>query len=418
MKGTPIHQIAAQLGISSHIYAQVSGYQIDSRSVLQNNLFFAIIGEKHDGHDFLREVKERGALGAVISKTYLGPDYGLILLPVDDVAASLRDLAKTSLLHLPVKIVGITGSVGKTTTKDFVATLLEGKYRVGKTLHSQNSKLTLPLTVLNRDLAIEVLVLEMGMSEPGDIERLIDIAPPDIAVVTRIALAHAAFFPGGLLEIAKGKGAIFSHPKTKLAIFDPTFLDYFTGEILCEKRVFSGASFVSRFKEPHILHNFWAAISVARAMEMSDAEIEKQIPHLQLPKMRFEEFDKNGIHFINDAYNANPASMRSALFSFSSMKRGGKKIAVLGTMKELGSFSESQHREIGLYARALVDHLLVLGEEAKPLFDAFLDAKKPAEFFLDLKNLALRLKEIAKKGDVVLIKGSRSMNMEKILDDL
>lgn len=416
MRGMQIGQIAEQVGLVSGCDLQVSGYQIDSRNIRPGDLFFALKGEKNDGHDFLEEVRKKGAIGAVVAKSYSGPDYGLVLLKVEDVAFSLRDLARISLLGSSLQIVGITGSVGKTTTKDFTATLLEGKYRVGKTLQSQNSKLTLPLTVLNRSHDIEVLVLEMGMSEPGDIQRLVEMAPPDIAVITHVALAHAAYFPGGLPEIAKGKGEIFSHPKTRMAIFDREFLK-FGIEIHCEKQIFSPADFDGMpFKEPHILHNLGAAIEVARAMKMSDEEIQKQIPHLQLPKMRFEQLKKDGIHFINDAYNANPESMRAALFSLGMIKTDGKRIAVLGTMKELGSFSHSQHQEIGRFAQKYVDHLLVLGEEARPLVDTFCEEKQLGEFFLNHKEIARRLKEIAKDGDVVLIKGSRSMNMDTILD--
>ncbi len=417
-----MREIAGLLGVSASSSSQVSGYQIDSRSVCPGDLFFAVVGERHDGHDFLREVRAAGAVGAVVSKTYGGPDFGLVLLKVDDVVLSLQTLAKKSLEGASIQIVGITGSVGKTTTKDFTATLLEGKYRVGKTLQSQNSKLTLPLTVLNRLDDIEVLVLEMGMSEPGDIERLVGIAPPDIAVLTKVALAHAAFFPGGLSEIARGKGAIFSSPKTRCALFDRDFLHYpeVVEKIQCEKKIFSEESEPIRapFKEPHIVHNFWAAVSVARAMKMEWDEIDRQIPKLQLPKMRFEQFEKEGVLFINDAYNANPESMRAALFSLGAIKSPGKKIALLGTMKELGNLSEAQHREIGLYAQQFVDHLLVLGEEAKPLFDSYRESKIEAEFFLDLKQMALRLKEIKETGDAVLIKGSRSMSMETVLEYL
>jgi UDP-N-acetylmuramoyl-tripeptide--D-alanyl-D-alanine ligase len=249
----------------------------------------------------------------------------------------------------------------------------------------------------------------------------VDIAPPDIAVLTKVALAHAAYFPGGLPEIARGKAEVFSHPRTRLAIVDRGFLEYGVN-IHCEKLLFSSddaAAFGSiPFKESHILHNLGAAIAVARSMQMADFEIQKQIPYLQLPKMRFEQFEKHGIHFINDAYNANPESVHFALHELGKMKTEGKRIAVLGTMKELGSFSISQHHEMGLYAQRSVDHLLVLGEEAKPLFDAYSQTKKSGEFFLDQKMVAVRLKEIMKKGDVVLIKGSRSMNMDTILDYL
>lgn len=417
-----MNQIAAFLGINLSCELPVTGYQIDSRLVRAGDLFFAIRGEKNDGHDFLGQVAKKGAVGAVVSKTYLGPNYGLILLPVDDVAASLRALAKASLEGDSLQIIGITGSVGKTMTKDFIATLIEGKYRIQKTWQSQNSKLTLPLAVLNRERGLDVLVLEMGMSDPGDIRRLIEIAPPDIAVLTHVALAHAASFPGGLAEIAQEKGTIFSHPKTKLAIFGPDFFEFpkEIAKIRCTKRVVSKSHLesASRFQEPHILHNIRLAICVASAVGMSDAEILERMPHLELPKMRFEQFKKNGIHFIQDAFNASPQSMRAALFSLGNLKTGGKRIAVLGTMKELGSFSVSEHAEMGRYAEKHVDHLLVLGEEAKPLFDAFYALKTSAEFFCDLEKIALRLKEIAKEGDAVLIKGSRSMNMETILDHL
>lgn len=442
MKNISIKRIAQCLELISSIDIQVTGYQIDSRDIGVGDLFFALKGEKNDGHDFLKQVREKGAVGAVVSSQYRGPDYGLILLPVNDVADSLRFLAREFLLGAEVRIVGITGSVGKTTTKDFVASLLEGKYRVCKTLQSQNSKLTLPLTVLNRTGDEEVLVLEMGMSEPGDIRRLVEIAPPDIAVVTKVGYAHASFFPGGLPEIAKGKSEIFSHPKTRLAIMDHDFLS-FSPEVFSDKWSFSVSnrdadyylsSFENRvlvdekgvrayqfdipFEQEHILHNFLAAVSVARAMNMNWNEIDLRIGFLSSPKMRFEQVEIDGVHFINDAYNANPESMRAALQGLPKPKDGAKRIAVLGSMKELGDLSNELHQEIGRFAQRLIDHLFVMGEEAIPLFDAFQDAKKPAEFFMDHQSLAIRLKEIMNVGDVVLVKGSRSMKMETIIDAL
>ena len=388
--------------------SQVSGYQIDSRYVTPGDLFFAIKGEKSDGHDFLGDVRSREAVGAVVSKSYNGPDHGLILIRVDDVGEALRDYARKSLEGYSGQIVGITGSVGKTTTKDFIATLLEGKYRVGKTEKSQNSKLTFPLTVLNRAPDVEILVLEMGMSEMGDIERLVDIAPPDVAVLTKVALAHAAYFPGGLSDIAKGKGEIFSHPKTKMGLFDRDFLRY-DQKIACEKQIFSEEDcqgIVHPFKELHLIHNLSAAVRVARYFGMTNEEINARIPYLQLPKMRFERFEKNGIFFINDAYNANPASVMAALQALEGMQTSGKKIAVLGSMKELGTFSFEAHKEVGLYAQKVVDHLLVMGEEAKPMGGVFFESHQ---------EIGVRLKEIMGTSDIVLIKGSRSMSMETVL---
>lgn len=440
-----MRQIAHHLGVFAESDIQVSGYQIDSRLVQLGDLFFAMKGERVDGHRFLAEAKERGAVGAVVSKGYSGPDFGLELLAVEEVAASLQELARFSLKSAKLQIVGVTGSVGKTTAKEFLATLLEGKFRVGKNVSSYNTKLTFPLTILNRRGDEEVLVLEMGMSEPGDIRRLLEIAAPDIALVTKVALSHAAFFPGGLSEIAKGKGEIFSHPKTRCAIFYHGFhqfpeemenikaekvsfsleergADYFLspheGRFCIDERGVRAYQFDPPFKQPHILHNLLAAAAVARQLKMEWDEINRQLSQLQLPKMRFEQFDKGGISFVNDAYNANPESMRAALASLPEPKEGGKRIAVLGSMKELGSFSEEAHREVGRAAQKTIDHLLVLGEEAAPLCEAFQEVKKPGEWFSDPRSLAERLTALMSPGDVVLVKGSRSMKMETIFEML
>ena len=418
MKQVGLKQVARHLGVVSDDETQISGYQIDSRLVQPGNLFFALRGDTSDGHQFLRQVKERGGVGAIVSKGYQGPDFGLVLVSVEDVVASLQELARFSLAMTPVQVIGISGSVGKTMCKEFTATLLEGKFRVGKNPASYNTKLTLPLTLLNREGNEEVLVLEMGMSEPGDLRRLLAIAPPDIALLTKVSLAHAAFFPRGIAEIAQGKAELFSHPKTKTILFDHAFYefseeigkisknkisfslvdrgaDYFLSphenQFVIDERGVRAYQFDLPFQQPHILHNFLAAVSLARQMKMEWDAIHRQLGRLQLPKMRFEQFECAGISFVNDAYNANPESMRAALSCLPIPKEGGKRIAVLGTMKELGSFSEQCHREMGRWAQKYIDHLLVLGEEAAPLCEAFTEVKKPGECFIDHQSLTNRL---------------------------
>ena len=194
MRNIPIGKIAEWLNVNCENDAQVTGYQIDSRMVGQGELFFALKGAQTDGHKYLADVKLKGAVGAVVEKGYEGPDFGLILLPVEDVVASLQGLARHFMEDCKAQIVGITGSLGKTTTKEFIATLLEGKFKVGKTYMNYNTKLTYPITLLNRTGDEDVLVVELGMTEPGDIARLLTIAAPDIAVVTKIAWVHGAFF--------------------------------------------------------------------------------------------------------------------------------------------------------------------------------------------------------------------------------
>jgi len=439
MKGMPVRQVAQALSLTTESTNFVSGYEVDSRRIGLNDLFFALPGEKTDGHDYLAQVKAQGGLGAVVSKSYSGPDFGLELFRVDNVLSALHELARLAASETKAKIVGITGSVGKTTTKEFISTLLEGKFRVGKNPASFNTKLTLPTTVLNMQGDEEVWVLEMGMSEPSDLTTLVNIAPPDIAVLTKIALAHAAYFPGGLADIASGKAEIFTHEKTKTAIFDFGFLqyeqavakihgqktsfsltersaDYFFADDVLDERGVRAPRLDIPFPQPHIRHNLLAAIAVARTLKLEWEEIERRLPLLQLPKMRFEQFEREGICFINDAYNANPESMRAALSSIPEPKPGGKRIAVLGTMFPLGTFSQQAHEEIGRFAQGRIDHLLVLGDEARPLCDAFGEVKKPAEHFGDDKRaLAYRLKELMHPGDVVLIKASRIMQLEQIL---
>ena len=439
----PLSQIAFEMGVAFLGDQPVTGYQIDTRQIAPGNLFFALAGEKTNGHNFLRVAKERGAIAAVVERDYQGPDFGLSLLPVESVFQALQELARKDLIAAKAKVIGVTGSVGKTTTKDFIAELLKAKYKVGKTPGNYNTKLTLPLSILNRDGGEEVFVLEMGMSEPGDIRKLVHNAEPEIAIVTKVALAHAAYFPGGLEEIAKGKAEIFQSPKIRASLYFqelskyPCFAeapgerivfsledrsaDYFLspleGQFALDERGIRAYRFDLPFKnEPHLLHNFLAAASVARQMKLEWDEINARIPFLKAPSMRFERIEKEGITWINDAYNANPESMRAAFSSLPLPREGGKRIGVLGAMTPLGSFSEYAHREVGKLARESFDLLLVYGEEAHPLFESFQESKKPAELFTDLSALAGRLKELMNQGDVVLVKGSRSMNMETLFE--
>lgn len=442
MRHIPLFRIARELRVPCDEETQVIGYQVDSRLVSPGELFFALPGEKTDGHRFLGEAGRKGAVGAVVDREYRGPDFGLRLLSVEDVLAGLQELARKDLDESRARVVGITGSVGKTTTKDFVAELLKAKYRVGKTPGNYNTKLTLPLSILNREGGEEVFVLEMGMSEPGDIGRLLQIAQPEVAVVTKVALAHTAYFPGGLEEIAEGKAQIFSSPKLRTAIFNQQLseyscfantpgekivfsledraADYFLspleGRYALDERGVRAYTFDLPFKAQHLLHNFLAAVSTARQMKLEWDEINARIPFLKVPNMRFEQFEKNGIFFINDAYNANPESMRAAFSSLPEPREGGKRIGVLGTMSPLGTFSESAHTDIGRLAREYFDLLLVFGVEAHPLFESFQEVKKPAEFFTDLKYVADRLQALMSPGDVVLVKGSRNMGMERLFE--
>lgn len=417
------------------------GVSIDSKQVKKGDLFFAIKGERIDAHDFLKEVSERGATAAVIDKSYDKESFGLELFRVENVVHSFQLVAKKFLESKRVEVIAITGSVGKTTTKEFIAQILSEKYKVYKNPFSYNSQIGLPLSILNMDFDAEILILEMGMSKRGEIAKLVEIAHPDIAVITKIALCHAENFEEGLEGIAGAKAEVLSKDKTRIAIvnsqvekFNKQLDRYGKKRIQFSLKCRDANYFLSVekeglfvfenqvekievpyiFKEEHHLENLLAAIAVARYKNMDWKKISSGCKKLTLPKMRFEKQEIGGILFINDAYNANPEAMTTALRNLPEPKVGGKKIAVLGSMKELGKFSEEAHLTVGLEALKFVDLILCLGKECAILCDLFKKKGKRAELFEDHASLARAVRDVCKPGDVVLVKGSRSMAIEKI----
>lgn len=445
MAAFDLFQIAKWLGCDLQLSGRVYGFKQNSREVLPGDLFFALKGEKVDGHSYLEEIASKGAVGAVVSKEYCGDAFGLVLLRVENVIASLHQLAKIVHATRQVRVIGVTGSVGKTTTKEFIATLLEKKYRVHKTPGNANSQVGVPLSILNCDGDADIFVMEMGMSLPKEIARLVDIAPPEVSIVTKVALAHAAFFPDGLEGIARAKFEIFSHPFTKIGIYHhqvSQFPSLSTGDclkmtycqdgesqdcdfVLCsegdryyvKEGVERTHAFALPFSASHLCENFMGAAAVARAIGMQWVEIIPQIQKLTVFQRRFERVERNGVVFINDSYNANITSMRAALMNLPRPHRGKKRIAVLGAMKELGDHSEQSHLEVGRIALMYVDHLLCIGEECIAMVDVFNKANKPVEHFDNLDALKCRVHNLAEDGDVVLLKGSNSKKLWLILEE-
>lgn len=436
--------IVKWLDVDVQVSGQIKGFRQDSRNVHPGELFFALKGEKVDGHDYLRQAASKGAIGAVVSQNYRGEDFGLVLLRVDNVLAALHKLATIVHAQRAVRVVAVTGSVGKTTTKEFIATLLQGKFNVGKTPGNANSQVSVPLTILNAQGDEEIFVIEMGMTNLHEIRRLVAIAPPEVAMITKIALAHAAFFPEGMEGIAEAKAEILSHPLTKLAIVNhqaarfsavqrSTALKITYGLeedaaasdfVLCRERELFYARekeavtppFPLPFSASHLCENFIGAAAVARAMGMSWEEILPQVQKLKSFKHRFESVEKQGILFINDAYNANATSMLAALTNLPVQRQGKKRIAVLGSMKELGTFSEQSHTEVARIALSHIDYLLCLGEECMAMVDVFQKEGRPVEHFLELVEIKKRMFELAEEGDVVLLKGSNSLKLWELLE--
>jgi UDP-N-acetylmuramoyl-tripeptide--D-alanyl-D-alanine ligase len=401
MRHIRLQTLAQILDLPCQNDALIDGYAIDSRAVQPGNLFFALPGKKTDGHHFLFEAAQKGAKAALVSKTYRGKSFGLCLLAVEDVRAALQKLAHRACNE---RVIAITGSVGKTTTKEFLAHLLSAKYRIFKTEGSFNSQLSLPLALLNKEGAYDFLVLEMGMTERGEIARLVQVAPPEIAVVTKIALAHVAYFPDGLSGIAKAKAEIFSHPKTRLAVVSRQAASLI-GAIPCETRFYDLEKAPLCFSAVHLQEDFLAAAAVCRVCGLSDEEIAARAKTLPTVPLRFEMVEKEGITFIKDCYNANPESMRAAFASFP--KGGKRRLAILGSMVELGAYSEKEHRAVGELAAECVDELFCLGEDCRAMVEPFEKKGKRATLFSSLELLKIKMEKSMQKGDIVLVKGSK-----------
>ena len=418
----------------------ITGFSFDSREIEKGYLFFALKGDKFDGHDFLQDVAKKGAVAAVVEKTYVGETGGLVLIRVDDVVAALQKLATEVQKRRKQRIVAVTGSVGKTTTKEFLSILLSQKFTVAKTPGNSNSQRGLPLAILRVSGEEEVFVVEMAMTEPGQITKLVQIAPPEIAVITKIGYVHVDTVPNGIEGVAAAKAEILSHPGVKWAVIEQGAYQFpviqKTGS--CKKITYGVApvqadmvlepgwylnyhesispNFRLPFSETHFCENFAGAAAVAYLMGLSWEEIFKGVRDLKSFKNRFEKIDRDGVIIINDSYNASPESVKAALDNLPKPAFGAKTIVVFGEITTLGKYSEEGHKKIGEQMFAKADHLLCFGKRCLPIVEMFGDAGKPAEFFRDLNELKKTLFELSKPGDVVLIKGSNGNKLWNLLE--
>ncbi len=416
----------------------ITGFAFDSREVEPGFLFFALRGNKFDGHDFIGEVGKKGAVAAVVEKSYQGETGGMVLLRVDDVVAALQKLAMEVQKSRKQRIIAVTGSLGKTTTKEFISILLSKKYSVAKTPGNSNSQVGLPLAILRASGQEEIFIVEMGMTEPGQIQKLTEIAPPEIAVITKIGYVHVDTVPNGIDGVAQAKAEILAPPTVKTAIIER---DVYAFPVIqntgsCEKVTYGmhdadmilepgwclnfrediSPHFRLPFTETHFCENFAGAATVARVMGMTWDEILKAVWELKSIPCRFEKIDRGGVTIVNDSYNASPESMKAALDNLPKPSFGAKTIVVFGEITTLGKYSEEGHKQVGEYVIAKADHLLCIGKRALPMVEMFNSVGKPAEFFSDLQHLKTTLFEVCKPGDVVLLKGSNGNKLWQLLD--
>lgn len=461
--------IKAETGKSTIFDCTFGEAFVDSRQVTQGSLFVAIPGESVDGHDYILSAFEKGALAALIEKDapegipcldlrngkVAGdmPETGKpFCIRAENTVTALQQIAEIHCETLNLKVVGITGSVGKTTTKELISEVLSQHYKVLKTAGNMNNEIGLPLTVLKADASYDVAVLEMGFYVPGEIFQLCDIAHPQIGVITNVGMVHAER-AGSMEIIAQGKSelvqalpengtAILNYDDpyvrpmkdvTKAKVFyyglDPQ-ADLWADEI--ESFGLEGIRFCLHYgiekyflRIPligrHSVHTALRAAAVGKVLGMSWTEIFRGLNYGQSNLRMNVIRSAGGALLIDDTYNASPESTLAALNLLNEMK--GRKVAILGDMRELGQYEKSGHRMVGNRAVEVCDELIAVGPAAKMIAEEYrisLGKSRPCKWVASAEEAVEYIRENRNfdEKDVILVKGSRSMHMEHIIEYL
>jgi UDP-N-acetylmuramoyl-tripeptide--D-alanyl-D-alanine ligase len=442
-------------------HTRFPGVTTDSRRLRSGELFVAIRGEMHDGHEFLAEAAERGAGAVVVEPAHADRRLGCGVVVVRDTLAALGDLAAFHRRRHRPTIVAVTGSNGKTTTKEMLSAILErafGAGRVLRTVGTQNNLVGLPLTLLRLEGTERAAILELGMNGPGEIWRLAQIAEPDVGVITCVAPAHLEGL-GSIHGVAEAKAELYRRlrPSATAVVNADDPLVSASAEAFPGRKIpfgttpanghgavavaatnivdhgLDGCEFrlvVERHEVPirlavpgrHNVTNALAAAAVAHALGVDIDGVQAGLESFQPPGMRMEVTQlPTGVTVLNDAYNANPASMAAALRTLAA-SRGRRRVAVLGEMRELGSASAQAHHDLGAQAAgANLDGLFLLGTHADEVRAGAEANGMAADRIIVAPShdeLGTRLRDYCRAGDLVLLKGSRGAAMERVLAHL
>ncbi len=425
------------------------GYSIDSRTIAPHQLFFAVKGERFDGHDFVAHAFERGAAGAVVRRDQLGRYANREqLLAVEDTLIALQSLATAVRKLWGKPLIGVTGSAGKTTTKDAIAHVLSSRFRVLKSEGNFNNHFGLPLMLLKLEPEDDVAVIEMGMSHAGEIRALAKIARPETGVVTNVAPVHLEFFDS-LAGIARAKYELVeSLPGSGTAILnaDDEYVSQFGRDFKGKVVMFgtrssadvraeniqsngsSGTEFdvaVGSLREhaklplvgEHNVSNALAAVAVGVQQGLAPSEAIRALATLAASEKRGQVLQLGNITVINDCYNSNPKALRAMVDALAGMP-GKRHIVVAGEMLELGPTGEEMHRDAGRYiAGKKIDVLLGVRGLAQAAVEAAKQAGIRAEFVASAEEAGEWLRRETREGDAVLLKASRGVKLEKALEN-
>lgn len=422
---------------------EIKAVSTDTRKIEEGTIFIALKGEKFNGNNYVLDAFNKGAKIAIVDEVKcdlneLKEDVALI--KVQNTGRALMDLAKFYREKLGLKVVGITGSAGKTSTKDLVAAVLSDKYKVFKTKGNFNNEIGLPLMILELDSTYDVAILEMGMRGLGQIKELAEIASPDLGIITNIGISH--------IEILKTRENIL---KAKMEI--ATFFDKNNTLVVCGNDDFLGALPEAQYKivktgvgenfeigaknialeelsskftvydgekeeefsldmpGEHNISNLMLGIAIAKELGVSFEEMKRGLKNIEATSMRLELIKKDGFSILNDCYNSSPVAVKSAIDVMKNIE-GKRRIAVLGTMRELGHKSEEAHMEIGKYAKENgIEKVLCFGDFSENIKEGYGEGctvyENKEELIKDLLNIIC-------EGDIILVKASRSLKFEEI----
>jgi UDP-N-acetylmuramoyl-tripeptide--D-alanyl-D-alanine ligase len=420
----------------------------DSRTLKPGELFVALRGENFDGHNFIESAAKAGATGAIVESTWNRKiSHNFALIQTKDTLQAYQQLAANYRKSLTLKVVAITGSNGKTSTKDFTAAVLARRFRVTKTEGNFNNHVGLPRTILEATSRDEIGVWEIGMNHPGEIAALAKLAAPDVAIITNIGVAHIEFI-GSREKIAEEKGALAEAVGTEGTVilnsddsFSRSIALRASGKVVLAgtsagtiraseiNQTESGTDFTitegahrcrALVYVPglHMVQNALLAVAAGRLFGVSLEDCAAGLAAAPLAKARLQIKQIGGVEFIDDSYNANPDSMKAALRTLAELPTDGKRIAVLGEMRELGDELERGHREVGETAATLkIDQLIAIGDVAAAIADAAKHAGlEKTAVVPSTSEAAELLSEIAAPGDLVLVKGSRLARTERVIE--
>lgn len=431
------------VGVNARTQGRKVNLCMDSREPAKGVVFWPIKGERFDAHQFVPQMEKNGALMSVVNQDAAGIENFKMYAPVDDTTKALLKLAKGYQKNFKVKKVAITGSNGKTTTKEMTKAVLSMKYNTHATAGNFNNHIGVPMTLFQLKHSHEAAVIEMGTSGPDEIRPLSMAVEPDVAVITNIGASH--------LEKLKDFDGVFAEKRTitaglkkngllivnadderlcklrsntsykvitfgiKRGVYKPEKLSY--DENNCASFYIGRTKFALSVPGIHNVYNALAAIAIGDAFKISKTDIAKALANFHSTNMRMELKNANGFKIVSDCYNANPSSTKMALQTIGNMKVY-RRIAVLGDMLELGDKTDALHLEMGAMVPEMnFDMLLTVGEKAK-LYVKGAKSKgmKAAHHFDSVQDLIVKLSEVVAEGDVLLVKGSRGMHMEQVVE--